>query len=314
MSSKGIGNILVIVDPTAEEQPAVEKAAWLAGAFDARLELFACETKESRAIRYAAHLQKGGNPDFIAHIRAVLDGIAQPLRRRGLDVTVEVRTGDPLHAKLLERTQETRADLVVKDTHHHSLAKRTFVTNTDWHLIRGCPVPLLLTKPRSWNTAPTLVAAVDPGHVNDKPVVLDNRILECGQLLRDRLGGSLHVVHAYLPMVIMAEAAGGMPALVTSFTPQMMADEQKRKTVEVEQLAAPYGVDAQHLAVRVGVASDVLPRFADEIAADVVIMGAISRSGLQRIFIGSTAERVLDRLPCDALIVKPPGFSMSQPF
>jgi universal stress protein E len=45
-----------------------------------------------------------------------------------------------------------------------------------------------------------------------------------------------------------------------------------------------------------------------------MIMGAISRSGLQRAFIGSTAERVLDRLPCDALIVKPPGFSASLPF
>jgi nucleotide-binding universal stress UspA family protein len=38
-------------------------------------------------------------------------------------------------------------------------------------------------------------------------------------------------------------------------------------------------------------------------------MGAIARSGLKRIFIGSTAEDVLERLPCDALIVKPPNFS-----
>src|SRR5688572_4752074 len=114
-----INNILVIVDPTADDQPAVEKAARLAKAFNARLELFACETKESHAIRYAQHLQKGGNPDFVAHIRAVLDRIAQPLRQRGLDVAVEVTTGDPLHAKLLERTKRTGADLVVKDTHHH---------------------------------------------------------------------------------------------------------------------------------------------------------------------------------------------------
>ena len=34
-------------------------------------------------------------------------------------------------------------------------------------------------------------------------------------------------------------------------------------------------------------------------------MGAVSRRGLQRTFIGSTAEKVLDHLPCDLLIVKP---------
>jgi len=43
-------------------------------------------------------------------------------------------------------------------------------------------------------------------------------------------------------------------------------------------------------------------------------MGAISRSGLKRIFIGSTAEDVLERLPCDALIVKPPDFASALPF
>ena len=34
-------------------------------------------------------------------------------------------------------------------------------------------------------------------------------------------------------------------------------------------------------------------------------MGAVSRSGLKRVFIGNTAERVLDDLPCDVLVVKP---------
>jgi len=34
-------------------------------------------------------------------------------------------------------------------------------------------------------------------------------------------------------------------------------------------------------------------------------MGAISRSGLKRLLIGNTAERVLEHLPCDLLIVKP---------
>jgi universal stress protein E len=37
-------------------------------------------------------------------------------------------------------------------------------------------------------------------------------------------------------------------------------------------------------------------------------MGAVSRSALERVFVGSTAELVLDRLGCDVLIVKPAGF------
>jgi universal stress protein E len=34
-------------------------------------------------------------------------------------------------------------------------------------------------------------------------------------------------------------------------------------------------------------------------------MGAIARSGLKRLLIGNTAERVLDRLACDVLVLKP---------
>ena len=309
-----INNILVIVDPTASEHPAVEKASRIAARFGARLELFACETKESRAVRYAAHLAKGGSIDFITHIRALLEEIARPLRNQSIDVCVEIATGDPLHAQLLDRTQRTSADFVVKDTHHHSLAKRTFITNTDWHLIRGCPVPLLLTKSRPWPAAPVIAAAVDPGHVNDKPVVLDHRILDCAQSLGDKLDGSLHALHAYIPLVLVAEAASGMPAMVSGTTSQMMEEERVKQLERVQALTAPYGIDARRLHVDVGVASEVLPSFAQEHNVDVMVMGAISRSGLKRIFIGSTAERVLENLPCDVLIVKPPEFASSLSF
>jgi universal stress protein E len=52
-----------------------------------------------------------------------------------------------------------------------------------------------------------------------------------------------------------------------------------------------------------------LPRLARKIGCDVLVMGAVSRSGLKRIFIGNTAERILDELDCDVLVVKPPGFT-----
>ncbi|WP_157995572.1 hypothetical protein [Peristeroidobacter soli] len=48
-----IRNILVIVDPTAKQQPAVAKGAPLAEKLAARLDLFICDTKAARDIRYA---------------------------------------------------------------------------------------------------------------------------------------------------------------------------------------------------------------------------------------------------------------------
>jgi universal stress protein E len=51
----------------------------------------------------------------------------------------------------------------------------------------------------------------------------------------------------------------------------------------------------------------------DQLRADLVIMGAVSRSGLKGLFLGNTAEDVLDRLHCDLLIVKPDGFKAALP-
>jgi universal stress protein E len=37
-------------------------------------------------------------------------------------------------------------------------------------------------------------------------------------------------------------------------------------------------------------------------------MGVVARNPVKRIFLGSTAERVLEHLDCDVLVVKAPGF------
>jgi universal stress protein E len=52
-----------------------------------------------------------------------------------------------------------------------------------------------------------------------------------------------------------------------------------------------------------------IPLTAKRVGAKIVVMGAVSRSALKRVFIGNTAEQVLDALPCDVLVVKPPGFA-----
>jgi universal stress protein E len=309
-----IRNILVIVDPTANEHPSVAKAARLAEALGAHLELFVCETRAAREARLTARLRDRSNPQPPLDIKSMLEQMAQPLRERGLDVTTETECSDPLHVALADRTHRTTADLVVKDTHHHSLAKRTFLTNTDWHLIRTCPVPLLLTKAAPWSAKPRLVAAVDPGHANDKPAVLDGRILEYATALSQRLGGEMHVVHAYVPVAILASAGPGNPPMIMTASADEFAEEEQEKRERVLKLAAPCGVSTAHVHVELGSPVEVLPRLSSMLHADIVAMGAISRSAIRRVLIGSTAEDVLDRLPCDALIIKPPDFASVLPF
>lgn len=296
-----IRSLLVIVDPTASLHPAIDKAAVLAERFSARMDLFVCETKASSNIRHASQSSDD--------LKSMVEGLAEPLRKRGLDVTTEAIKADPLPAALLNRVERTCAQLVVKDTHHHTVAHRTILTNTDWELIRGCPVPLLLTKPRAWSGNPTVCAAVDPGHHDDKPVLLDRCILDVASALATKFAGPLHVLHAYIPMAMVATAVGSVPPIVMDVSPELLANERTNKLKELTALVSDYGVPAGNVHLEVGGTREVLCRLAQQLNADVMTMGAVSRSAVKRAFIGSTAETILEHLPCDALIVKGPNFA-----
>ena len=304
-----VKSILVVVDPTVEQQPALEKGATLARRYGASLELFACDTRLSREVRLAKHIASGSTQPFDIDLKPTLEALAAQARARGIKVTIATLFAEPLHAAVLEHAQSMGADLVVKDTHHHPLFKRTLITNTDWHLIRGCRVPLLLTRPAAWREQPVLVAAVDPLHADDKPAVLDQLILQWSRDLAQRLEGIVHIAHAYLPLVVYGSPAGALPAMATAVSTEALMAEERRRGDELSKLARSYGIDERNIHLQIESPAGLLPALASKLHADVVVMGAISRSALKRLFIGSTAEAVLESLPCDALIVKPPDFA-----
>jgi universal stress protein E len=280
----------------------VAKAGILAQRLRARIELFVCDTKSAREARLAA-------TRLIVNPRVILEGLAAPLRGRGIAVTTQAECAEPPHVALVDRTKRACADLVIKDTDHHSVAQRTFLTNTDWQLIRSCPVPLLLTKATTWSQRPRILAGVDPGHVDDKPRLLDNQILERAKWFAQRLHGELHAVNAFIPAAIIAVATADVLPMAAKVSATDLAVEEQSRRNEVTALAAEYAVDPANVHVEVGNPADLLPRIARSMHADIMVMGTISRSGLRRTFIGNTAERVLEHFPCDALVLKPPNFA-----
>jgi universal stress protein E len=306
--------ILVVVDPTASLHPAIERAAWIARSVPSVLELFICD--------YASQLADTRNQDatvsearsaLVARHRSRLEQLAGPLAAEGLKVTVDARWDYPLHDGIVRKALDFNADLVVKDTHFHSVLKRSIFSNTDWSLIRNCGSALLLVKPRPPGQKPNLVAAVDPVHERDKPAELDNKILRTTASLAKALGGELHVFHAFDIAAALAVSTDSM-TMPIALPVREFADAMKAEhTAAVNELCAKHGITADRVHVHQGGTRDLLMALTDQLRTDVVVMGAVSRSGLKGLFLGNTAEDVLDRLPCDLLIVKPDGFKPALP-
>jgi universal stress protein E len=300
---------LVVVDPTASFHPAVERAAWLARHTAARLELFisdyAPQLSDPRSHGVAAAQAKAA---LLDRHRRRLEYLAEPLRGQGIAVDVDARWDHPLHDSIVRKAEEIGAAFVIKDTHFHSALNRSIFSNTDWSLIRNCAATLWLVKPRPTGQKPCFVAAVDPLHERAKPADLDSRILSTAQALGGALNGEVHVFHAFDVSAALAASTDGMTmpiALpINDFADAIRADH----TEAIERLCKEHAVPPERMHVLEGGTRQQLLALTEKLRADAVVMGAISRSGLKGLFLGNTAEDVLDRLPCDLVIVKPAGF------
>jgi universal stress protein E len=306
--------VLVVVDPTASFHPAIERAAWLARHAPARIELFisdyAPELVDTRSHGVAAAQARAA---VLERHRSRLEQLATPLRTGGLAVDIDVRWDYPLHDSIVRKAQDMGADLVVKDTHYHSVLKRSIFSNTDWTLIRNCAATLWLVKPRPPGQKPCFVAAVDPLHERDKPADLDNRILATATKLTQALGGELHVFHAFDVAATIAVSTDSMTMPIALPIAEFADAMRAEHTEAVERLCKQHGVPAERTHIHQGGTRQLLLTLTEQLRADAVVMGAISRSGLKGLFLGNTAEDVLDRLHCDLVIVKPEGFKAVLP-
>ncbi|HSN71667.1 MAG TPA: universal stress protein [Steroidobacteraceae bacterium] len=303
---KAIRNLLVVVDPTTEEQPAFEAGLAIAATSGARLDLFACEHRDAHVRYHPVELTVAQqfHDLILENLTRRLDRLAGIARERGVETRQTVAWAVPLYEEIIAKARELGADLVVKGTQYHSKIRRTLFTGADWHLIRDCPVPLLLVKDAHWPAQPVIVAAVDPLHAHDKPAALDRQLLETAVLFKTLLDGRIEALHVYAmpgPLEVIGDAA----AVATSAATLPHAPSLDDVREALASLLEPYGIASENQHVRVGRPAEGIVDFATEQSAAFVVMGALSRSRLERLFVGSTAEAVLDHLPCNVLVEKP---------
>jgi universal stress protein E len=303
---KKLRRILVAISDLHHAHAGVlRRAAALARPTDAQVELFhvvtAPLTQSRRVGRRVLSLQLTPE-ESLQKAQQGLERLAHSKLLLGCRVQSVVIADKPAHEAIVRRAVASRADLIITGTRSRGLADRLVLRHTDWELVRHSPVPLLLVKSDRLAGKAVVLAAVDPLHANAKPARLDARILAAASAMTAVLKGTLHVVHAYLPLSLMLAAGIGEP-MVWNPT-ELDTHYSQRVTKEFTRVLRPTQIPVSRRHLLVGVAATELAACAARIHATLVVMGAISRSRLERLFIGSTAEHVLDELACDVLIIK----------
>lgn len=317
---KRFKNILCVFSSGARNEVALRRAATLAEENQARLTVVEVideippDTKLMERVLATQDLQA----IHVANHRDGLDEAVAPWRD-GLEIETKVLVGIPFLEIVREVLREER-DLVIRAVERSGLFPLLFGSE-EMHLLRKCPCPVWLVKSEEPEAYHRIVAAVDvddafPPEELAVRGALNRSILEMAGSLALAEFAELHVVHAWEAVgeVMMRGAfMNKRSAEVDAYVEEVERRHRERSDTLMREMAGWLGEEAFDVIqpqchLLKGSARGEIPAFASRVNAGLVVMGTVARTGVAGLFMGNTAESVLNALDCSVLAIKPPGF------
>lgn len=303
-----IKKILLELDPQRENRSSVDRALTVARNFDAAVDVLVCEHRHLFPATQALDpgVIKTMRDDYLAAIEDWARAEIEPLATAGIDVSVSTTWQQPRYAAVLEHADKAGADLIIRMAGEHGKLQRFFFGANDRELIRHARMPLWLVQ--AANPAAdrfNFLAAVDPTHPQDEHMELDKQLLDFASGVSKALSGSLHVYHA-LSTMLMVPAAPDVPTMappMPRFDPAVLEQIRQTHKSMVAKLVAAYDVKDENIHVVEGEVAAAIDDVIEANGISVVVAGAVSRSWLERLVIGSTAESLLNAVDTDLVII-----------
>jgi nucleotide-binding universal stress UspA family protein len=295
--------ILVDIDPAAGDHPALDMSLDLAARCGAQVKIVDVVAEvPSRVRRY---LPPELEAELTARLSDRLQEITEGARRRNLDVSSKLLRGRAGIA-LIQEVLLNGHDLVVRSHERDLKAERRPFGSIDMKLLRYCPCPVWLVGAAASRRPQRVLAAVHASEEDPGERRLNEKIVELARTVADLETGTLTILHAW--------SAFGEDLLAPRLSPDELSryvtDARQAAATDLTAFARSLGDLARGARVELvkGAPEDVIPEYASARGVDLVVMGTVARTGIAGLVIGNTAERVLQRLRCSVLAVKPDGF------
>jgi universal stress protein E len=234
-----------------------------------------------------------------------LKKIVEPLNGTGARINSRVLVGTP-SLEIIREVIRHQHDLVMMTAEGHGGLRERLLGSTSMQLLRKCPCPVWVIKPTQRQPFARILAAVDPDPDDKVKDALNTTIMELASSLAAREKAKLHVVHAWsLFGETLLEGRGGVSA---DEVQRLLRHEAERHRQLVDALTAQYSAANPRLHFEKGDPDEVIPRVANSEHVELLVMGSVGRTGIAGLFIGNTAEKILNAVDCSVLAVKPAGF------
>jgi universal stress protein E len=294
--------ILVAVDFSTSSRAALDQAARIAGLQGAKLHVL--HVIDSTAV---ATLADSRESSYECQAGKAAEGASTALTRWltqsevPTNIDVKITIGTPLH-EILEQVRNLNADLLVAGI---AGAGGTVAGagSVSGKLARKSPSRVLLVRSNHPQAFQKVVACIDFSETAREVVAAARRIA-----VKDST--SVDFLHVWKEPWVVAPAGdmfveSGYPSVVFTAEERRAHIENLRQELHVFVGEAAQGIKSAEVLHEATNYGDGIVAHAQEVKADLIIVGNKGRTNLRYMLMGSTAERLLTRLPCSLLIVKP---------
>jgi len=295
--------ILVAVDFSTGSRTALAQAARLVGLNGAKLHVL--HVVDAAAV---AALADSREENYETHAKLATEGASTALTRWMAqstapgDYEVTIAIGNPLH-EILEHARTLKADLLVAGIAGAG-EMPAGAGSISSKLARKVPIPMLLVRTNHPQAFRKIVACIDFSATS-------REVAEQARRVASKDGSLVDFLHVWQePWAAMAYptpfADTGVPAAVPTPEERETYMQEIRNELHGFVRHAAQGIDATEVLHESFSHGNGIVAHAQESQADLIVVGGKGRTNLRYVLLGSTAERLLTRLPCSLLVVKLP--------
>ena len=297
-SEDAMTNILIVIDPEESNYTALERIKEIPATADVDYKV---DLYFDAAPVTARKANSNSLRESIAAKQAAVDKLVTPYKEMGYRITTSVIQIHRLYEDIIKSARDYKADFVFKSVRQHAPLKRMFYTSTDWNLIRMCPTALLLVRDQGTVRGKPVIASVNIDDEDTEHQELNRIVLAQANALAEVLGAKVHLIYAYGPAVVMGDGADPMAY-------QIAKDKHDAEFKKAKALASANNVLASNTKLREGTPETIVTEYGEEISAGIIVLGTVARSGASGLFIGNTAESMLEKTHRDMFVIKLESF------
>lgn len=206
----------------------------------------------------------------------------------------QVVVTDNIAKWVVDYCQDKDFDLIVKGGHR---SETLFHTPCDWELIRELQIPVLIANQQRWRQKHAVLAAIDPNAKDQEHRELNKTILQWTKKWADTFHCTIHLVYC-LPVSNLMRELDIIDVKEYARTHRSEGEEM------LAELVKEYDLPDVKMHVTAGTPARTIPHCANELKAELVIMGSTGRKGLKGLLFGNAAEKIMHHLRTDSLVVE----------